>query len=162
PFLTGPLQHVSRRLLRAPMFTIVTVLTIALGVGANTAIFSVVNGILLKPLPYPEPSQLVSVWQSAPALNLPDLNASPSDYFTFREENRTFQEIGMWNSGRSTLTGVGAPEEIHAIYITAGLLEALQAQPLMGRSFSPAELAEKGPGVAILMYPYWQRRFGGD
>src|SRR5215831_12458238 len=107
-FVTRPVQRVSRRLLRSPMFTIVTVLTIALGIGANTAIFSVVNGILLKPLPYSEPSRLVSVWQNSTVINLPDLNVSPSDYFTFREENRSFEQLGMWDGGRSTITGIGA------------------------------------------------------
>ena len=75
------------------MFTVVTLLTIALAVGANSAIFSVINGILLKPLPYPDPGTLVSVWQSAPASTINDLNLSPSDYFTFRDENRTFLTI---------------------------------------------------------------------
>src|SRR5215475_13165133 len=107
------------------MFTVVTLLTIALGIGANTAIFSVVNAILLKPLPYQEPSRLVSVWLSAPAINLPELTVSPSNYYTFREENQTFEELGMWNGGPSTITGVGAPEEVPGINITAGILEAL-------------------------------------
>jgi putative ABC transport system permease protein len=160
--LTGPLQRVSRRLLHSPMFTVVTLLTIALGIGANTAIFSVVNGILLKPLPYHEASRLVSVWQSAPAINLPELNVAPSDYFTFREDNHTFEEIGMWDGGTSTITGVAAPEEVRGINITNGILEAFKVQPLMGRAFTTAELAKGGPNVVILSYGFWQRRFGGD
>ena len=89
------LKHVLRRLMRSPMFTVVTLLTIAIGVGANSAIFSVINGVLLKPLPYPDPERLVGIWQTAPGLDIKDLNASPSDYFTFREENRTFQHFDV-------------------------------------------------------------------
>jgi putative ABC transport system permease protein len=83
-----------RRLMRAPGFTAVTLFALAIGIGANTAIFSVVNGILLKPLPYSEPERLVGVWHSAPGLNIDKLEASPSTYFTYREESRTFQDIG--------------------------------------------------------------------
>src|SRR5580658_7052301 len=85
------LRQVVRRLMRAPVFTVVTLVTTAIGVGANSAIFSVIDGILFQPLPYPQPERLVSVRQAAPGLGAADLHASPSDYFTFREENRTFQ-----------------------------------------------------------------------
>ena len=88
--LSQQLRYVLRTLLRSPMFTLLTVFTIGIGIGANTAIFSVINGILLKPLPYPDPGQLVSVWQEAPGINIKDLNLSPSDYFTFRDENARF------------------------------------------------------------------------
>src|SRR5215469_4322206 len=86
-------RHVFRRLMRSPMFTAVTLLTVGIGVGANTAMFSVINGILFKPLPYPDSDALVAAWQTAPALNLQKVEASPSDYFTFREENRSFSEF---------------------------------------------------------------------
>ena len=98
------LKHVSRRLMRSPMFTVVTLLTLGIGVGANTAIFSVINGILLKPLPYPNPERLAGVWQRAPGIGIENMNLSPSDYFTFREESRTFQEFGMWTSGSVSVT----------------------------------------------------------
>ena len=97
-------KHLLRRLLRSPMFTLVTVLTIAIGVGANAAIFSVINCVLLKPLPYPDPERLVGVWQSAPGIGIQDLNASPSDYFTFRDENRTMQQFGVWTGGSVSVT----------------------------------------------------------
>lgn len=92
------------------MFTIVTLLTIAIGVGANSAIFSVINGVLLKPLPYHDPAKLVSVWQTAPGIGIKDLNASPSDYFTFRDENHTFQQFGIWTSDSASITGIAAPK----------------------------------------------------
>jgi len=162
PFATGPFQRVARRLLRSPMFTMVTLVTIALGIGANTAIFSVVNAILLKPLPYPEPSRLIGVYQTAAIVGLNEFATSPSEYFTFRDENRTFEAVGIWNGGRSTITGVGAPEEVRSIYVTPGILEALCATPMMGRQFTAAEWMEKGTDAAILSYGFWQRRFGGD
>src|SRR5262245_58869722 len=92
-------QHVLRRLRRSPMFTLVTVMTIAIGVGANSAIFSVINGILLKPLPYPDPDALVALWQTAPNINLNKVELSPSDYFTFHEQNRSFSSMGIWSGG---------------------------------------------------------------
>ena len=105
------IRQVVRRLMRSPMFTTVTLLTIAIGVGANSAVFSVVNGVLLKPLPYPDPGALISVRQAAPPLGIKDLSASPSDYFTFREENRTFQQFGLWTGGSVAVTGQAVPEQ---------------------------------------------------
>jgi putative ABC transport system permease protein len=155
------LKHVIRRLVRSPMFTVVTLLTIALAVGANSAIFSVINGILLKPLPYPDPGALVSVWQSAPGININDLNLSPSDYFTFREENRTFQHFGIWSGGRVSVTGIGAPEQVQRLLVTEGTLNALGVQPILGRWFTAKDDSPGTPETAILTYGYWQRRFGG-
>ncbi|MGO4883508.1 MAG: ABC transporter permease [Bryobacteraceae bacterium] len=113
------------------MFTLVTVLTIAIGVGANAAIFSVINGVLLKPLRYPDPERLVGVWQSAPGIGIQDLNASPSDYFTFRDENRTMQQFGTWNGGSVSVTGLAAPEQVPSLTVTEGTLNALGVQPVL-------------------------------
>ena len=106
---TTQLRQVLRRLGRAPMFTAVTLLTLAVGIGANTAIFSVVEGVLLKPLPYPHPEELVAVRLTAPALNIEDLNPSPSDYFISREQNRTFQDIGLYMGHSVNVTGPRSP-----------------------------------------------------
>jgi hypothetical protein len=92
------------------MFTVITLLTLAIGIGANTAIFSVLNGVLLKPLPYPDPDRLVAVWETAHLQGMPEVNASPSTYFTFREESRTFQDIGIWHNDSVSITGTGEPE----------------------------------------------------
>ena len=89
------MTHVLRRLLRSPLFTAMTLVTLAIGIGANTAIFSVINGILLKPLPYPHPEELVGVWPTAPGFNVKELDISPSLYFIYREENRTFETSGF-------------------------------------------------------------------
>src|SRR5271154_5382851 len=99
-------KHVLRRLVHAPTFTGMTLLTLAIGIGANTAIFSVIEGVLLKPLPYPQPEELIGVWHTAPGVNIALLNASPSMYFIYREQSRTFQEVGLWNYGSASVTGV--------------------------------------------------------
>ena len=156
------LKHVVRRLMRAPMFTAVTLVTIAIGVGANSAIFSVINGILLKPLPYPDPERLVSVWQSAPGIGITELDASPSDYFTFREENRTFQQFGIWIGNSVSVTGLAAPEQVRGLDVTSGTLCALGVQPILGRWFTLKDENPGSPETVILTYGYWQRKFGGE
>ena len=148
--------------MRAPMFTVVTLVTIAIGVGANSAIFSVTNGVLLKPLPYPEPERLMSVWQTAPGIGITDLEASPSDYFTFREENRTFQQFGIWTRDSVSVTGLAAPEQVRGLDVTSGALEALGVQPALGRWFTLKDETHGSPETVILTYGYWQRKFGGD
>jgi putative ABC transport system permease protein len=144
------------------MFTVVTLLTVGIGVGANTAMFSVINGILLKPLPYRDPEALVGVWQTAPPLKITDLNASPSDYFTFREENRSFEHFGIWNSGSVSVTGLGAPDQVPSLTVTEGVLNALGIQPALGRWFTPKDDSPESPRTVILTHGYWQRRFGGE
>src|SRR5438093_3872337 len=94
------LRQVLRRLARAPMFTAVTLLTLAIGIGANTAVFSVIEGVLLKPLPYSHPESLVSVMHTAPGINVKDLPVSPSCYFIYREQGRTFEDIALWTGDR--------------------------------------------------------------
>src|SRR5258708_39251967 len=120
------LKHVFRRLGLAPTFTAIALVTLALGIGANTAIFSVVNGVLIKPLPFPRAEELVGVWHTVPGITgiAGDLNCSPAMYFTYREENHTFQEFGLWSIGGGTVTGVGEPEALRAISVTYGLLQA--------------------------------------
>jgi predicted permease len=159
---TEQLSHVTRRLTRAPLFTAVTLLTLAVGIGANSAIFSVINGVLLKPLPYPEPDRIVGVWHTAPGLGFKQLNASPSTYFTYREENRVFEESGVWNGDSDTITGVGEPEQVDAINVTYGILRVLRVQPVVGRAFTEKDDTPGSPETVMLSYAYWQRKFGGD
>ena len=160
--MRNQVKHVLRRLLRSPIFTIVTLATIAIGIGANSAIFSVVNGVLLKPLPYPDAEKLVGVWQSAPGIGINQLQLSFSDYFTFRDENRSFQELGLWNGDSVSITGLGAPEQIQSLDVTVGVLPALGVQPALGRWFSAKDDSPGSPATAILTYGYWTRRFGGE
>ena len=114
--LLAQLKQVLRRLLRAPMFTAVTLITLAAGVGANIAVFSVLEGLLLKPLPYPHPNQLVGVWHTAPGLNLDDVNMAPSNYLVYRDQNRVFENIGMYEGDSVNITGQGNPEQVQAAF----------------------------------------------
>ena len=155
-------KHVLRRLARSPTFTAATLLTIAIGIGANTAIFSVINGILLKPLPYTDPDRLVGLWQSAPTLNIKDLSLSPSFYFTFREQNRTFQDIGMWTGGAASVTGLAEPEQVDTLSVTEGTFPILGVHPILGRGFNAQDVVSDGPETVMLTHGYWLRRFGGD
>ena len=104
-----------RVLIRQPVFLIIAVLTLALAIGANTAIFSVVNGVLLKPLPFQDPDSLVGVWHTAPGLGAPIMNQSPATYLTYRDEGKTFEDIGLWDNGAVSVTGVGEPERVQAL-----------------------------------------------
>ena len=132
--LIRDVRHAGRRLARTPVFTLATLLTLALGIGANTAIFSVVNGVLLKPLPFAEPDRLVGVWQTAPGVNIDDLNASLADYVTYREESRTLADVAIWNGNAVTVTGLAEPERVDGISATFRLLPMLGVQPLLGRA----------------------------
>src|SRR5271170_2812172 len=129
-------RHVLRRLLHSPMFTGMTLLTLAIGIGANTAIFSVIEGVLLKPLPYPHPEELVGLWHTAKGLNIPELNMSPSLYFTYKEESRTFQDVGLWQDGSASVTGLAEPERVDTLNLTEAVLPLLGVKPLLGRVFS--------------------------
>jgi predicted permease len=156
-----------RRLFKSPGFAVTVLLTLAIGIGANTAVFTVIDSILLKPLPYPQPEQLVAVWMRAPgAAGLTSftegLRLSPSMYLTFAGHTRAFQAIGVWVSGTANVTGIAQPEEVHTTYISDGVLQTLNVPPAAGRWISTAEQAPHTHEVAMLSYGYWQRHFGGD
>ncbi len=161
-FLAAQLRQVLRRLGRAPFFTAVTLLTLAIGIGANTAIFSVLEGVLLKPLPYPHPEELVAVWLTAPGLNIKDLNLSPSTYFVFREQTRAFQDIGVTQGYALNVTGLGEPEHVSGLAVTDGVLPILGVTPILGRLFSRADDSPGAADTVIVTYGYWRRKFGGD
>jgi predicted permease len=154
--------HLMRKLLRAPLFTIVTVLTIGVGIGANTAIFSMVYGVLLKPLPFPEPERLVSLRHTAPEVGLQLFNQSPATYFTYRDENKVFEDVGMWNTGADVpITGGGEPERVQKLQVTEETLRMLGVRAQLGRIFTKEDDSAGAPDRAILPHGYWQRRFGG-
>jgi predicted permease len=162
------LRYAVRTLRKQPAFTLAAMLTLALGIGAYTAIFSLVKSIVLKPLPYPRAEELVSLSHTAPGAagmgNLAsNLRLSASMYFTYAEHTRTFSNIGVWSSGRATVTGAGDPEEVRSILVSDGVLQALGVRPLLGRALAAAD---QEPSVqvraAVLGYGFWMRRFGGD
>jgi putative ABC transport system permease protein len=160
--LVRDVRHALRRLRRTPAFTTAVLLTLALGIGAITAIFGVIDSILIRPLAYPHADALVGIWHTQPASRTGITNCSPSMYFTYREQNRTFQQFGVWNIGGASVTGGAEPEVLRALFVTHGVLDALDEQPLLGRWFSPADNAPGSPETVILTHGYWQRRFGGD
>ncbi len=157
--------HILRGLSRAPAFTSVALLTLAIGIGANTAVFSVINGVLLKPLPYPDADRLVGVWHVAPGINIPgvsQVNCSPAMYFTYGDENRAFDSFGLWQTGTATITGLGEPEQVPAVRVTDATIRALGAAPVLGRGFTREDDTPGTPETVILSHGYWQRRFGRD
>jgi predicted permease len=144
------------------MFTAVTLLMLAVGIGANVAIFSVVEGILLRPLPYPRPEGLVTVSHTAPGWNLTDVGSSPSTYFIYREQSLTFDDIGLYAGDSVNVTGVAEPEHLRALEMTDGTLPTLGVSPILGRSFTRADDFPGSAYTVMLTFGYWQRKFGGD
>jgi predicted permease len=156
------LRQVLRRLARAPLFTIITLITLAAGVGANTAIFSVLEGVLLKPLPYPRSDQLLSLHLTAPGINMDKFGASPSTYFILRDQGQTFQDIGLYTNDSVSVTGIAEPEQVRALDVTDGTLPILGVKPALGRLFSRDDDTAGKPETVILSYGYWRHKFGGD
>jgi predicted permease len=144
------------------MFTAITLITLAAGVGANTVVFSVLEGVLLKPLPYPRAEDLVGVWQTAPGLNIKDLNIAPSTYFIFREQNQSFIDIGAYQYDSVSITGVAEPEQVQALRVTDGTLPLLGVTPTLGRTFSRQDDTAGAAPTAVLSYAYWRRKFSAD
>ena len=162
--LSSDTRHALRGLRRAPAFAAVVILTLALGIGANAAIFAVIDSILIRPLPYPQAEALVGVWHTAPGVpGVPStIGCTPSMYFTYREENKTFEHFGVWRSGDASVTGVAEPELLRALLVTYGVLDAAGVKPVLGRWFSRADDTPGSAETVMLTFGYWQRRFGGD
>lgn len=159
---TRGLGLVTRRLFRSPVFALIAIGTLGLGIGANTVIFSLVHGILLKPLPFDEPDDLVGVWHAAPGVGFDLLNQSPALHFTYLDEGRSFSEIGMWDNGSAAITGLDEPEQVETMRVTNGTFQALRVNPTLGRRFSQEDDSPGAPRTVILGHDYWQTRFGGD
>ncbi|MFZ0302933.1 MAG: ABC transporter permease [Terracidiphilus sp.] len=163
--ILSDLKFTLRRLLKAPGFTIAVLLTLAVGIGANTAVFTVVDSILLKPLPYPDSDHIVSLSLDAPGaggLATGGLNLSPSMYLTFSRHNHAFQSLGIWVPRTSNVTGVAQPEQVQMEGVSDGVLQTLAVPPAVGRWLSPADQNPQGAKTVMLGYGYWQRRFGGE
>jgi predicted permease len=155
-------RYVLRRLRKSPMFTITTVVTLAIGIGANAAIFSVIEGILLKPLPYTDPDRLISIDHDAPGVNIHQAGIAPFLYFTYREQSHTLADVGMFQSDNVSITGLAEPERLRSVSLTDGVLPMLGVRPALGRLFSRQDDLPGSPATALLSYGYWQRRFGGS
>jgi predicted permease len=155
-------RQVSRRLARSPSFTLVALFTLALGIGANTAIFAVVNSVLIRPLPYPEQERLVVPHFTAPGMGIQDVPYSESAYLINADESRVFELIGVYRQAALNLTGGTEPERVPAVEATHEVLSILGAAPVLGRLTVLEDDLPGSPEVAMLSYGLWQRRFGGD
>ncbi|MGH9818425.1 MAG: ABC transporter permease, partial [Candidatus Acidiferrales bacterium] len=156
-------KYGARMLAKSPAFALVAILTLALGVGANTAIFSVVNAALLRPLPYPDPNQLVMVWANVERRGGPAQEwTNPADLHDWRTQNQVFAEMAAVGGDEATLSGDGEAAQLSAAVITHQMFRVLRTPPALGRDFTAAEDQPNGPNVVILSHRLWQRRFGSD
>jgi len=156
------LRYGVRILLKQPGFTLVAVITLALGIGANTAIFSLVNSILLRPLPFREPDRVVRLIQASPKLGLDTWGVSQADFAAYRDQNRSFETIALYNSSAINLTGAGEPERLPLTSVTADYFKVFGVNPLLGRTFVEGEDVPGKNLVCVISHAFWQRRFGAD
>ena len=174
--MAGDVRYAIRVLSRSPVFTVTALLTLAIGIGANTAVFSVVNSVLLRPLDYPRAEQLVAIHQEAPgaaglANSSDGLYLSASMYFTYSEQNRTFQSLGVWIQGTANVTGFAEPEQVRTVYVSDGVLQSLAVPAAAGRWLLAGDQIPQGTeqhtvsgrsSTVVLGYGYWLRHFGAD
>ena len=158
---TRELAQIIRKLRRTPGFTLVALLTLAVGIGANTAIFSVVEGVLLRPLPYPDADELVGLWHTAPGLDITQFEQSNTSYTLYRERSQTFSEMGLVRRRPVTVSGNGEPARIPSALATASLFRVLGVPAELGRTFAEDEDDPGAPQVAVIGYDLWQERYGG-
>jgi len=160
--LTNDVRYGLRMLRNSPASTLVALLTLSVGIGANSAIFSVVNGVLLRPLPYPDPDRLVVIWETKLSRGIRQELVSPAQFRAWASENRVFDQMAALRAEPRVLTGGELPERLETILISPGAFEMLGAKPALGRTFSPDENQPGKNLVAVLSYGFWQRRFAGD
>jgi putative ABC transport system permease protein len=155
------LRYGARMLLKKPGFTAIAVITLALGIGANTAIFSVVNGVLLRPLPYKEPGRLARVYSEFPTMNLRKFWISPPEFLDIQKESKSWESIGAWATGGVNLSSTGEPIRVTSTSVTRSLIDTLGVSPMIGRNFAQEEERPNGPRAVIISYGLWGRAFGG-
>jgi predicted permease len=158
--IAADIRYALRQLRKTPGFSVIAILTLALGIGANTAMFSVVNAVLIRRLPYADADRLVMVWEDASRIGFPQNTPSPWNWQTWRHENTVFTDIAATRGGGFTITGDGEPEQLPGRRVTASFWSVLGSQPLLGRVFNEDE-DRRGAPVALISYGLWQRRFAG-
>src|SRR6185503_19639826 len=158
--LINDLKYGLRMLLKHPLVTAIAVVTLALGIGANTAIFSVVNAVLLNPLPYKQPDRLVALWSNVPGHGR--WRNSPATFFDWKKQNTVFEDVVAFGGSTVTLTGIGEPEQLVGGRVSSGYFGVVGVDPILGRPFLPEEYAQGQDKVVLLSYNLWQHRFGGD
>jgi len=160
--LWNDLRYGWRVMRRSPGFAAVALLTLAIGIGANAAIFSIVNGVLLRPLPFPDSSRIVTIWETDANRNIVRGTASPAEFLDWRDMNHSFAELSGWRSLLFTITGNGEAEQVHGSQVSGNFFRMLGVGPVIGRDFSSEDEKPGSEQVAILTYALWQRHYGGD
>ncbi|HWR16033.1 MAG TPA: ABC transporter permease [Terriglobales bacterium] len=158
-------KYALRTLLKRPAFSAIIVVVLALGIGANTAIFSVVDAVLLRPLPFPEPDRIVQVWHVPPARSFPGLKKfalSPANFLDWQKESTSFESMSLMGNGTATLTGSGDPQSITGTRVSPAFFSVLKATPLLGRTFTPEDGSTSSPKTVILSESFWKINFGAD
>ena len=156
------IRYAIRALRKQPLFTLVAVLTLALGIGANTAIFSLLYQMLLRPLPYPDADRLVFVWNTYPLMGLPQASVSIPDYIDRKTQASAIEDATLFTGGSANLADGGQPEQVRSLMVTPSFFTTLQRQPFLGRGFTEDEARPEADNFVILSYGLWQSRFGGD
>lgn len=154
-------RYCIRSLSKAPGFTAVVILTLALGIGANTAIFSIVDAVLLRPLAFPDPDRLVRVVENAPGLNLRDVGMSVPDWIDLRDNSGIFQDISVVWPIDGNITGAGKPQRVEFLAVSFNYFNLLGAHPYIGRLIGPQDSVNGFSDAAVISYSFWQRSFGG-
>src|SRR4051812_43872426 len=150
--LVRDVRHAVRNLIRTPAFALVTILTLALGIGANTAIFSVVNAVILRPLGYPEPDRLVYITSQFPTMGFDQFWVSPPEFLELQERTKAFSSVGAFATSQANLSATDRPRRVNNAQVSAGLFKVLGVNPMLGRGFDPSETVPNGPQVAMLSY----------
>jgi putative ABC transport system permease protein len=160
--LLRDLRFAVRSLLKRPALTIIAIVTLAIGIGANSAIFSTINALLLKPLPFPDPERVVALWDKVPSRGVERNEVSVANYLDWRAQNKSFEQLGIYRWWSTNLTGADSPERVQGFQVTPNFLDVVGVKPMMGRGFSAEEDQPGKDAVTLLTYSLWQRRFGAD
>ena len=160
--LARDLRYAFRAFGKSPGFTVAAILSLAIGIGATTSIFSITSALLLRPLPYKDAERLVILWNSSPGLGIPQDWFSTAQYFDIKDNQHVFEQVAMATGGNYNITGDGEPERVGVIRVTSNLLPMFGVRPIQGRLFNPDDDRYGGPNVAILGYGIWARRYGLD
>src|SRR6266852_5589415 len=160
--LSKDFRYAIRNILNRPGFTAIAVITLALGIGANSAIFSTINALLIKPLPFPDLDRVVAIWDKDPGRGYKHNEVALANYLDWRAQNQSFEPLALYRWWSTNLTGVESPERIQGFLVTANFLDVVGVKPIKGRSFSEEENQPGKDAVAIINYSLWQRRFGAD
>jgi putative ABC transport system permease protein len=160
--ISGDMKHGLRALLRTPLFTICTILALAIGIGSTTALFSVVHALLIKPLPYANADSLVVMWEHDTVRNRPRNVASPANFLAWKTRSRSFDNMAAFTQNRVTLTGAGEPQELSTLVVTGEIFNVLGVAPAVGRGFTSSDDRPDAPNTVVLSHAAWVRQFGGD